>query len=58
MKVYIGYQCSHDYASTYRYTEKVFDSLEKARAWCDEYEDVYHYGECTDWREYNEKEVE
>ena len=53
MKVYIGYECYYNYCDVFNTVVKVFDDEVKALVWKEEVEATE-----TDWREYEEMELE
>lgn len=55
MKVWIGYETSHDGCNTWRDLEKVFDCEVKALLWSEENPEKQNE---YNWREYDEVEVE
>ena len=53
MKVWIGYECYHNYCDEFRSVSKVFDDEVKALIWEEEFVPTD-----TEWRSYTEFEVD
>ena len=58
MKVFICYQCSYDFCETWRVLTHIYANEIDAIAWEVAEEPTVYDGTTTDWREYEEKEVE
>lgn len=58
MKVYVCYQCFHDFCNNWEIMEHIFADELKAMEWVSEFEEVKYQGSAVEWRSYEEVEVE
>lgn len=58
MKVFVCYQCSHDFCNNWEVLEHIYADELKAMEWVAEFTPVEYKGEVIEWRDYREEEVE